>query len=207
VVCLSKELCLRWFFCVGGFLSRGRAGGIGWQAAFPNPADYARETATHKAMEVRHSLKKQFGTLSLATASDDVGICPSFTDHSLSPVKPSSNDSQLSHRCMQVARREGLVADLVIGADTIVDLHGSILEKPDGPVGARSMLSRLSGSKHQVHTGVVLVLPRAVDPATGKSPLVRAWYRGRERVEYSDAKVANRNVRGFGWQIAHAAVS
>jgi len=67
-----------------------------------------------------------------------------------------------------------VMPDLVIGADTIVDLEGQVLEKPDGAAGARSMLNRLSGSSHQVHTGVVLVLPRAVDPATGKSPLVRA---------------------------------
>jgi septum formation protein len=76
------------------------------------------------------------------------------------------------------AIRDGDVTpDLVIGADTIVDLDGMVLEKPDGAADARSMLSRLSGCSHQVHTGVVLVLPRAVDPATGKSPLVRvAWF-------------------------------
>mmetsp|Transcript_4062 Transcript_4062/g.7868 ORF Transcript_4062/g.7868 Transcript_4062/m.7868 type:complete len:230 (-) Transcript_4062:900-1589(-) len=98
------------------------------KAAFPNPADYARETATHKAIEVTGK-----------------------------------------------AMRDGEVPDLVIGADTIVDLDGVVLEKPDGYDGAYSMLSRLSGNKHKVHTGVVLVLPKAIDPATGKSPLVYSF--------------------------------
>lgn len=38
--------------------------------------------------------------------------------------------------------RDGEVPDLVIGADTIVDLDGVVLEKPDGYDGAYSMLSR-----------------------------------------------------------------
>jgi hypothetical protein len=31
--------------------------------------------------------------------------------------------------------------------------------------------------------------------------------RGRYGMHYSDTKVANRNGRGFGWEIAHAAVT
>jgi septum formation protein len=41
----------------------------------------------------------------------------------------------------------------VIGADTIVTIDGSILEKPDSPDDARSMLQQLSGRTHQVFTG------------------------------------------------------
>ena len=41
----------------------------------------------------------------------------------------------------------------VIGADTIVTIDGSILEKPDSPRQARSMLQQLSGCTHQVFTG------------------------------------------------------
>ena len=44
-------------------------------------------------------------------------------------------------------------AGWVIGADTIVAIDGSILEKPGSHREARSMLQRLSGCTHQVFTG------------------------------------------------------
>eukprot|EP00854_Cymbomonas_tetramitiformis_P023999 gene23999-29118_t len=94
------------------------------KSSFASGADYAKETATHKAIEV---------------AGKTAG------------------------------------PDLVVGADTVVELNGEVLEKPDGFEGAFKMLRGLSGSKHKVHTGVVLVLPKAVDPATGKSPMVHSF--------------------------------
>ena len=51
------------------------------------------------------------------------------------------------------------IPDLVIGADTVVDLEGTILEKPMDAADADAMLSRLSGRRHTVHTGVALILP------------------------------------------------
>lgn len=45
---------------------------------------------------------------------------------------------------------------LVIGADTIVSLDGTILEKPNDETEAVEMLQMLSGRKHQVFTGVAL---------------------------------------------------
>ena len=44
--------------------------------------------------------------------------------------------------------------DLVIAADTTVDLDSQILGKPDDDGEASSMLRRLSGRTHRVHTGV-----------------------------------------------------
>ena len=46
---------------------------------------------------------------------------------------------------------------LVIGADTIVVFEDKILEKPAGESEAEQMLRRLSGTVHQVYTGVALV--------------------------------------------------
>jgi len=46
---------------------------------------------------------------------------------------------------------------LVIGADTIVVLDNSILNKPVSPEHAREMLSDLSGRTHTVYTGIALV--------------------------------------------------
>ncbi len=45
---------------------------------------------------------------------------------------------------------------LLLGSDTIVDLEGEILEKPKTEDDAKTMLSKLSGSWHEVHTGVAL---------------------------------------------------
>ena len=45
---------------------------------------------------------------------------------------------------------------LIIGSDTIVDLDGHIMNKPIDEKDAYSMISRLSGNWHQVHTGVAV---------------------------------------------------
>ncbi|TKC08330.1 septum formation protein Maf [Pedobacter polaris] len=46
---------------------------------------------------------------------------------------------------------------IVITADTIVALDGEILGKPNDKVHAQEMLSKLSGRKHEVYTGVTLI--------------------------------------------------
>jgi septum formation protein len=50
--------------------------------------------------------------------------------------------------------------DIVIGADTIVVLNGSILEKPKDAPDAVRMLTALSGQTHCVMTAVAIVLPK-----------------------------------------------
>ena len=54
-----------------------------------------------------------------------------------------------------VTRRLGGEA-LVIAADTVVALDGTVLGKPRDGEAAFAMLSRLSGRKHQVYTGVTV---------------------------------------------------
>ncbi len=46
---------------------------------------------------------------------------------------------------------------ILITADTVVDLDGAILEKPVDKSMAEAMLAQLSGARHIVHTGVVLL--------------------------------------------------
>jgi septum formation protein len=48
--------------------------------------------------------------------------------------------------------------ELVIAADTTVDLDSMIMSKPSDDRDARSMLRRLSGQTHRVHTGVAVRL-------------------------------------------------
>lgn len=47
---------------------------------------------------------------------------------------------------------------IVIGADTIVSIDGKILGKPADEEEAFSMLKCLQGEKHQVYTGVALII-------------------------------------------------
>ncbi|WP_376788408.1 Maf family protein [Thermoflexus sp.] len=48
---------------------------------------------------------------------------------------------------------------LVLAADTVVDLNGAILGKPEGMQEARAMLQALRGCPHHVHTAVALYNP------------------------------------------------
>ena len=52
---------------------------------------------------------------------------------------------------------------LIIGADTLVSLDGELLGKPTDDANALAMLTRLSGTRHEVVTGVALI-----DAATGR---------------------------------------
>jgi septum formation protein len=44
----------------------------------------------------------------------------------------------------------------VLGADTVVEIDGEILGKPNGRVEAQAMLARLAGREHRVHTAVAV---------------------------------------------------
>mmetsp|Transcript_22488 Transcript_22488/g.31283 ORF Transcript_22488/g.31283 Transcript_22488/m.31283 type:complete len:236 (-) Transcript_22488:388-1095(-) len=125
-----------------------------------------------------------------------------------------------TQKALEVAMRQnesGLgqnsLADLVIGADTVVDLDGEVMEKPDGEEGARRMLSKLSGSRHKVHTGVALVLPQARDSNSGQPPMVLGFAETTEvqfdvlKAETIDAYIASGEpfgkagsygIQGFG---------
>ena len=57
---------------------------------------------------------------------------------------------------------------LIVGADTVVDLGGEVMEKPSSKDHAFEMLSRLSGNSHKVHTGVTVYLISSPDAADQK---------------------------------------
>jgi len=63
--------------------------------------------------------------------------------------------------------------DLVIGADTVVTFEETIYEKPIDAKDAFNMLSKLSGQKHTVFTGVALVTPlQPTMPPDGAIPII-----------------------------------
>lgn len=57
----------------------------------------------------------------------------------------------------QKAKAFSANGEIIITADTIVALNGEILGKPSSREHAQEMLAKLSGSKHEVYTGVTIV--------------------------------------------------
>lgn len=47
--------------------------------------------------------------------------------------------------------------DLILGSDTVIDVDGTLLGKPDDLNQAAIMLRQLQGRDHQVHTGIALI--------------------------------------------------
>lgn len=74
-------------------------------------------------------------------------------DPNLSPDKLVEELSR--QKCAEVAARSA-DHDLVIAADTVVAIDGTVLGKPRSEQEAYAMLSRLSGRHHTVYTGVTV---------------------------------------------------
>ncbi|CAM6088927.1 unnamed protein product [Calypogeia fissa] len=100
------------------------------------------------------------------------------------------------HKALEVAKQlhDGRLADLVIGADTVVELEGVVLEKPEDTKDAIRMLSSLSGRQHTVYTGVTLVLPHARDPKSGQTPLTREFW---EATKVQFAKLEQESIHAY----------
>jgi len=59
-------------------------------------------------------------------------------------------------RRLAATKADAVAGDIVLAADTIVDLDGEVFGQPGDADEARRMLRRLSGRTHRVHTGVAL---------------------------------------------------
>lgn len=114
----------------------------------------------------------------LAGAGVTFDIEPSAVDERLpEPLGPETAAEVLAERkARAVARRHAGEDVVVLGADTIVALEGragpELLGKPADAGEARTMLGRLSGSRHRVVTGVAVV--RAAD-GTARVAHERTW--------------------------------
>ena len=87
----------------------------------------------------------------------DVDIIPTSYDES--PIAGRSPiETAVLHARGKVAGAPPS-AYLTIGADTVVDLDGRVLGKPQNDAEARIMLSELSGRTHHVHTAFALREP------------------------------------------------
>jgi nucleoside triphosphate pyrophosphatase len=77
-------------------------------------------------------------------------------------------DENAADYALRMAERKALAVstaspqDLVLGADTVVECEGRILEKPADGAEARAMLKTLSGRTHVVHTAFAIARSGAI---------------------------------------------
>lgn len=84
-------------------------------------------------------------------------IRPSMTEEEMEGTKPEEMVMNLSQqKAAEVARGYG-EGTVIIGADTVVSIHGRILGKPASHQEAAKMLCLLQGNVHQVYTGVTII--------------------------------------------------
>ena len=101
-------------------------------------------------------------------------------------------------KARQVADR--IDKNVVVGADTIVSLKGKVIGKPADEAGAREILRSLSGSAHEVITGVCLVNARRGERLLG-SDLTRVTMR---KLSDSELDAYVHSGEGFGKAGAYA---
>ena len=112
--------------------------------------------------------KKLPGTLILASASPRRKMLLKEAGISFQVVKPdveelSINDCAKESLPLRNAQKKASAVsemypnDIVLGADTVVELNGNIIEKPEDAEHAKKMLMMLSEKKHKVVTGVSIL--------------------------------------------------
>ncbi len=84
-------------------------------------------------------------------------IIPPTCDELLSPnLSPSTQTLQLAlDKALSVADQHP--QDLIIGSDTVIEIEGKLLGKPENMQDAETMLQNLRGKNHHVHTGVAII--------------------------------------------------
>jgi septum formation protein len=117
----------------------------------------------------------------LSEAGYDPRVLPADVDETRLPDEtPKQLVARLARLKASSRLADADAGELVIAADTIVELEGDPLGKPADGDEARQMLHRLSGRTHEVSTGVCLL--KAADPSRG-TPM-----RSREFVETTEVE-------------------
>lgn len=91
----------------------------------------------------------------------DVRVVPSSYEE---PDRPELTPRELAivharHKCTDV--RDG--SEIVVAADTVVDVNGAAYNKPHDTEDAKRMLRDLSGRTHIVHTAFAIAVPQRED--------------------------------------------
>lgn len=88
----------------------------------------------------------------------------------------------------------------VLTADTTVSLQGEILGKPANRDEAQSMLRRLSGTTHEVHTAVAVILDRQLETALSSTTVSFAELSDEEINQYVASGDPMDKAGGYGIQ-------
>lgn len=84
-------------------------------------------------------------------------ISPNVDERVEGNLSPAQLVEELSLRKALAVEQQVSRGDLIVAADTVVALEGTVLGKPKTERDAFSMLSALSGNRHYVHTGVTVL--------------------------------------------------
>lgn len=84
-------------------------------------------------------------------------IFPPTCEETLSPDLPPSEHTQQLAREKAISVATQHPEDLVIGSDTVIEINGRLLGKPENMQEAETMLRELRGTHHHVHTGVAII--------------------------------------------------
>lgn len=95
--------------------------------------------------------------------TDDFITASADIDESFEIEYPEELVCYLAEQKARAVFEDGHQDDIVIGADTVVDIYGQILGKPKDKENAREMIDMLSGSTHAVYTGVALIKDNYTD--------------------------------------------
>lgn len=147
---------------VGSWLVKGRA--HLHELCVPAPLRFILASASPRRTE----LLREVGL----PHSVEVAAVTEHEDPSTDPRVMVLHNARL--KAMAVARK--FPSALVLGADTTVALGDSALNKPADLAESRTMLRRLSGREHTVHTGVCLV---CLDRGLQEEADITAWVRFR----------------------------
>lgn len=103
-------------------------------------------------------------------------VCPSDVEEPLLSGSAAEVTQKLALLKADAVARQYTDA-IIIGADTLVSLEGELLGKPTDDVHAREMLMRLSGTRHEVVTGVAFIVAdssgrRGLQPRTVSREIV-----------------------------------
>ncbi len=126
-------------------------------------------------------------------------IDPSTVDETPPPDTPPPDVARIlaERKAVDVASRHS--GSVVIGADTLVDMNGRILNKPIDGEDAVNMLRTLSGATHLVHSGIAVwragrVISRVVSASVTMHPAtdaaIRAYVAGGEPMDKAGAYAA-----------------
>lgn len=97
----------------------------------------------------------------LSQAGFSFTVLPSQLEEVITSTVPEEIVQELSFQKAQDIANKQSIPTLVIGADTLVALNGTIMGKPKNKNHAFEMIQLLQGQTHQVYTGVTLFLQQA----------------------------------------------